>query len=1258
MAFRIPALILLAASASSAVAQLTPDQQAEQAITAARKMYNDGNLPNAREQFKQVLAKFPNQQGTAARHGIALTYLNAPEPDYAAAIEPLTTAAGDGGYAEHGWVLYQLAAAQRAIGWQLAQKRDADPKQAQPKWEDALRRFGEAAGWFDGKKDRDLAFRCRCDAAEMKLRLNRAREVRQELEGLLDHADYRKTKYRNLGLYYHGLACFTEKEYALAGRSLNQIAPFDDPIIGMPARYLVGRVLHLNGDLIESSVHYNEILNTYEKQKNEAVELLKQPDRFRNNPEERRRLQALANGPPPDHVAGATFHTACLNYESGKFADALAKFKSFASDFPTSPMHADALLRVGFCQVQLKQFNDAITTLTPLIDKAPKLADQVQFWQAQAQLGLALATDPKAADRAAKFQSAIETYRKAVARAQQMAQQGDADARMRKGTYLVQLGDALQQTLNPKEAIKAYEVVWNEQLLPERRREEIVQRLARAYGDAGDHARSDQWCNEFKNRFPQSTLRPAVEFRIAENAYLRVKELLKNPDPNKGADLRLRYKEAATKFLSVVEQYPDFDRVSYARYAVGVCRSQMGDLEGAIVILEAIPDADRTGDIASASYLLADCLMRTAPAQAADEPSKRITREKLRTASQLLEQFVTAHAQSDDAPDAFLKLGLCLRRCGMLEADANERNQFLNKARECYEKLEREYSQSPEASHARLELAKVRALMGDRGGAMNDLRQFQNGERAQSPVAPLAFIHLATLLREENQPAEAVKVLDEARKKFEAALAQDKERADWAHLLKYHQGVALFESGQLPESRKLFDELVNAARGKPIGAEAALRSVQAGIAIGMKQIETGRQDRAKPNLKPNEIQKAEQTMQRGREEIYRACEQLHQRCTTFANALPNSEIRARMAYDSAWGHRSLMEHERNEARTHLYQQRLNQWQQEIAKPDETKSRVPPIPNPEIPIHELPIPRSEERTTSSYRRMIDEFPDLAITIDARFELAELQIERRKFDDAIELLKDAQDREPIDRAPSPDLLERIHLKLGGALSAKGDHRGAAKEFESVAANEPSPHRAQAIYRQGEALFALKDYDKAAERLAIFRDNPAFHQIPGISDRALLRLGQSLLETRNADASRQAFDTFISRFGNSPWLPDARYGLGTVLQAQSKWDEAVAQYQLVVQLTTAEVAARAQMQIGMCRMAQKRYADAAAALMLVPYSYDFPELGYAAVLEAAHAYEENTDPESALRVLETLLKSVPAGSEWEKSAKVIVERVKKRE
>jgi cellulose synthase operon protein C len=157
--------------------------------------------------------------------------------------------------------------------------------------------------------------------------------------------------------------------------------------------------------------------------------------------------------------------------------------------------------------------------------------------------------------------------------------------------------------------------------------------------------------------------------------------------------------------------------------------------------------------------------------------------------------------------------------------------------------------------------------------------------------------------------------------------------------------------------------------------------------------------------------------------------------------------------------------------------------------------------------------------------------------------------------------------------------------------------------------------------------------------------------------VRLGQAYLAAKNWEPARQSFEAALARYGNTPAAADARYGLGWALQQQSKYDDAIGQYEQVTKLTTSEVAAKAQTQIGLCRMAQKRFADAATALMVVPYTYDYPELGYAAVLEAARAFAEDKKPDQAERLLKKLLKDAPAESEWAKAAKERLEQLSKR-
>src|SRR5262249_24754158 len=143
---------------------------------------------------------------------------------------------------------------------------------------------------------------------------------------------------------------------------------------------------------------FDAVIAGYIKQKAAAVETLKQPDRFKNDPWEKSRLEALTKGPPPDYVAGAAFYGACLNYEAARFGEALAKFQAFTKEFANSPLKDDALLRAGFCFVQTKQYDEAVKVLTPISQQQSRLADQAFYWLGKAQIGIAQNVDPNNAN--------------------------------------------------------------------------------------------------------------------------------------------------------------------------------------------------------------------------------------------------------------------------------------------------------------------------------------------------------------------------------------------------------------------------------------------------------------------------------------------------------------------------------------------------------------------------------------------------------------------------------------------------------------------------------------------------------------------------------------------------------------------------------------------------------------------------------------------------------------------------------------------
>ena len=94
-------------------------------------------------------------------------------------------------------------------------------------------------------------------------------------------------------LYYHGFASFQLKDYNAAGRSLSQLTPFTDPVFGTHARYLLARIHHQENERQEAMVDYEGLLNEYAKQKTQAAETLRDPARFKNDPNEKARLESL-----------------------------------------------------------------------------------------------------------------------------------------------------------------------------------------------------------------------------------------------------------------------------------------------------------------------------------------------------------------------------------------------------------------------------------------------------------------------------------------------------------------------------------------------------------------------------------------------------------------------------------------------------------------------------------------------------------------------------------------------------------------------------------------------------------------------------------------------------------------------------------------------------------------------------------------------------------------------------------------------------
>ena len=264
------------------------------------------------------------------------------------------------------------------------------------------------------------------------------------------------------------------------------------------------------------------------------------------------------------------------------------------------------------------------------------------------------------------------------------------------------------------------------------------------------------------------------------------------------------------------------------------------------------------------------------------------------------------------------------------------------------------------------------------------------------------------------------------------------------------------------------------------------------------------------------------------------------------------------------------------------------------------------------------------------------------MQARCELAEMHSARDEADPAIELLTDA-----LEKSPAGEVSSRVRLGLAAAHLARKNPVQALACVQPILAIPLGPDAAEARALAGEALVQQQLWPKALDQLLPFRDDDKLRNVTGVSERALLRLGHAFAQSSQWDASRQTLEALLQRYPQSPWIDEARYAIGWAWQNQKNSDNAVAAFTEVTKRTAAEVAAKAQFQIGLCRIEQKRYDEAVNALLAVAYTYAYPEWTAAARCEAARAHMEMNKPKEAASQWQQVLNDHPK-SPWAEVAR----------
>jgi TolA-binding protein len=1233
--------------------KLEQDRRATTILSEAKQAYEQKNYGQSVAKYREFLSQFSKRpEAMSAHYGLGMALAEMPDKDWNALINELQTVLKSGEVPDKGRAHYWLGVALRVTAEPQYQDARSHPEKKE-QLAKALERIGDSATNLQAAANElsasisaksaadlvDLAARARSDAAQALLEIGKSKDAASLVGVFVSDPLWSKGAQRADGLLALGEAQFALNDKPAAFAALAQIAPFDQLATGLDARYLLARILQETGQKPEAVVEYEAVSKGYLEQRRKAEESLRNKDAWRAKPLEQMRVQSLTRG-APDYVLMSGYNAATIQFDYGQFVDAASKYQAYLQAAPKSELAPLAQLRLGICQVQQKQ-QDGLRTLQPLMENK-ELGDQATWWVGKLQRVLA---DPNNADQQKKMvQAAIATFGRAGEKAAALAKT-DAAAAARHGDILLDIADAYASIKMFKEAAPVYEGLAKDASNPTRA-ETAHERWAMSLCKEGQSAASDAACASFLQKYPQSMLKPSVMFWQAENSYWQGVELAKKPEASTPAiqgQIKKLQEQAANQYQAVVDKYPEFAQISAARYGLGMAYYRQEEWEKSAKQLERILDADRVGDLAAASYYQADCLIHTMPENADDALSAARLSGQLEEAAKLLSGFVGSNVETPETPDAMLKLADCYQRNAAILADQQEKAKTLQSARETYDKLLQKYPKHPAFAQAVMDRARCIAATGDAGGAINELNRFRNdGTLAKSAVAPQALVRLADLMVHHGRAVDAAAMLEKARKEYEPQLAKDPRRANLIASLRYQHGMALKQSGKAREALALFDQIIKDYKDLPEAAEASLASIQVRKDEALGKLRAAHQAVASIALDKPVDPKILAAQEQATKELTGIATALGEHADRIAESAEGSDLHVRTLRDAANSWRAIADVEIDTIRRTRSAESLNKLKTKLANdPKVGKSNSVPRP-PEIKLASIPLQPAEQKAREFYNKALDAAPDSPICNELRLELAQTYFDRGEADPAIQLLTAALDKNP----PAP-LQTQLHVKLGNAYLLKKDPGAAMKEALQALTDPNSPQRPAAYLVKGKSLAMQKNWGEAITVLSRYRSGAEKYVNAGpVTEEGLVRLAEAYAATNNWNESRATYEHLIGRFGGSHWVPQARFGIGWAQQQLKQFDAAVQAYGDVTRRTSSEMAARAQLQIGLCRAEQKRWQDAVNELLLVPGTYDYDEVSAPATLAAGKALVELKQPKQAKDVLQRVVRDHP-GTEWAQQA-----------
>lgn len=900
------------------------------------------------------------------------------------------------------------------------------------------------------------------------------------------------------------------------------------------------------------------------------------------------------------------------------------------------------------------------------------------------------------------------------------------------------IGESYYELGAREEAIKAYNYVVNK--FPKDELYDnalyalgIAQEESKQYADAA--ASYDQYLQEF----PQTDLASEVKWRRAEMYYLD-KEFsqaiplftaaaeAKNFSLNDFSLLRAadcyyqleKYENAAEKFASFIQQYPDSKYVPQARLSLGKSYYLQADYDKTLSALSPVLSAGGKFAPESGHWMARCYLKQNQPTKALAAVQKAlklnqeievddlvrlkldeadayyaIPNQRAEALPKYLEIF-QSHPQHKLAAEALYLAALTAYETGKQDEALKHSQRFLTtfrgsefepdvryisaesrllnkqyaEATKEFDELQRKFPKSSFVARAELRKGLALYFQEKYQEAIQSLRQVTG---ADLPAETLAEAHYWTgrAYSDLENYTQAVAAFLKAQQ-----ASQDWRLADETYLM---LGYAYNKSGQPERAVSAWNTLAKNYPKSSYQTEALYRLAEASY-------EANKYDRA--------IQLYQQAYNASKEGSFRvsalfglAWAYLTQgkadtAAKTFTQVIqnyPQEDLAQRARYARGLAYRQLGEYEQGIADFQAYLTKnpnaeeladarfslglchvgLNQSKEAIAAFEKLLKESPEFPQIDEVYYELAWAyrslSQEEKAIEYFAAIPKRFPDSELAGEAYFHVAEDAYQKPDYPAAVKLYQQS-----IAKAERADIKEKASYKLGWAYFQQDEFAKAAERFATQVKSFPNGENVHdANFMLGECLYKqekfVESHDAFRKALSGFQQ-PGAMVTPSFYELTLLRIAQTNAkrEQPSWDLPLQLAETFHKEFPESDLAGEMLYEKAWALQKQKKYDEALAAYEKVPELTEGEAAAKAYFMQGQIHFLKRDHSTAVRQFYRAAYGYEYPKWGALSLVEAGRCFEVLKKIDSAKQSYNELIKRYGDNQAYQDQVRIARQRL----